>query len=65
MTAEDDMGEYVTVREAARIAEVSPRTVRRWLDEGRLTKHRLPITQHVRVQRQELEKKTWPNVAKR
>lgn len=31
--------EYVTVREAAREAERAVSTVRRWIDEGRLTRY--------------------------
>lgn len=57
---ETDMGEYLTVRQAARVAAVSPRTVRRWLDEGKLRRHVVPINRTVRVRRDELLKKVRP-----
>lgn len=45
---------YVDIRHAARVAEVSPRTVRRWMDEGKLTTYRVPISGRVRVSVSEL-----------
>lgn len=45
---------YVDIRRAAAEAEVSPRTVRRWLDEGRITAYRVPVTGRVRVAWSEL-----------
>lgn len=44
---------HITVLEAARRAEVHTRTVRRWLDEGRLVKYVTP-TGRVRVDEEEL-----------
>jgi len=50
---------YLTVREAATRAKVHDRTVRRWMDEGRLIKYRTP-TGRVRVDEVELEKLLVP-----
>ena len=33
----------VTIEDAARIAEVTPRTIRRWITAGRLTQYRYGV----------------------
>lgn len=50
------MGErqWVDVRRAAAEAEVSPRTIRRWLDEGKLTRYTVPANGRVRIAWSEL-----------
>lgn len=45
--------EYMTTREAARFARVTTRTVRRWVDDGRLTRHG---ARYLRISRVELER---------
>jgi excisionase family DNA binding protein len=45
---------FITVKEAADRAGVHDRTIRRWFDEKRLTKHYTP-TRRVRVNETELE----------
>lgn len=51
--ANDGAGEYLSTTEAARIASVTPGTIRRWIREGELTRHAAGA--HVRVKRDELE----------
>ncbi|HLZ25059.1 MAG TPA: helix-turn-helix domain-containing protein [Ktedonobacterales bacterium] len=48
--------DYLTVSEAAQFAEVSPRTVYRWIDEGRLAAFLPRRGRGRRVQREELER---------
>jgi excisionase family DNA binding protein len=36
-----DVPKYLTVAEAAQIARVDPRTIRRWYREGKLTRYRI------------------------
>lgn len=38
---DDRQDRFVNVRAAAAEAQVSPRTVRRWLDEGHLTRYKV------------------------
>lgn len=45
--------EFLSPRAAARVADVAPATVRRWVREGKLRKHHAGA--HVRVSRAELE----------
>jgi excisionase family DNA binding protein len=45
--------EYLSTAEAARIASVTPGTVRRWIRQGELTRYEAGA--HVRVKRDELE----------
>lgn len=45
--------EYITVPEAAALAGKDPKTIRRWFNEGRLTKYRVG-PRSVRVRRSEL-----------
>lgn len=45
---------FVDIRKAAQEAEVSPRTVRRWLDEGKLSKYRRAIDSRVLIAWSEL-----------
>lgn len=49
----NDDGDYLTTAEAARIASVTPGTIRRWIREGELTRHEAGA--RVRVKRDELE----------
>lgn len=51
--ANDAAPEYLSTAEAARIASVTPGTIRRWIREGELTRHAAGA--HVRVRRDELE----------
>lgn len=44
-------GEWVTVAEYAKIANVTPRTVRNWIDQGRLDTHQHGSKTMVRIKR--------------
>lgn len=48
-----EVDEYLSTGEAAELAGVAVGTVRRWIREGRLSKHR--AGRHLRVERSELE----------
>lgn len=45
--------EYLSPEHAARVADVAPATIRRWVREGKLSRHAAGA--HVRVVRSELE----------
>ena len=51
--------EFLSTRTAAKIADVSLGTIRRWVDTGKLTEHR--AGSRIRVSRNELERllKSW------
>ena len=49
----NDEGGYLSTTEAARIASVTPGTIRRWIREGELNRYEAGA--HVRVRRDELE----------
>lgn len=49
----NDSSEYVSTTEAARIASVTPGTIRRWVRAGELTRHE--AGNRVRIRRDELE----------
>lgn len=49
---------YMSVADAARHAQVDPRTIRRWMDEGRLTRYE--AGRERRVSLDELEKLMRP-----
>ena len=51
--------EYITVAEAALLVPVTEKTVRRWFNEGRLTRYRVGV-RGVRVRRSELDKLITP-----
>jgi excisionase family DNA binding protein len=41
MSANDELGPMLTVREVAGLLGIHPNTVRRWSDEGKLRAHRI------------------------
>ncbi len=57
MTAADAPGEYITTGEAATLLGVSPKTVARWANEGKLP-HITTLGGHRRFPKQELVRLT-------
>jgi excisionase family DNA binding protein len=54
MTLADSQKRFFTAGEVAKIAQVSPRTVRKWVDSGRLRGDRLPGSGGRRIPREHL-----------
>jgi excisionase family DNA binding protein len=52
------MDEYLTKREAAKYLKVSPRTINRWVKEGRIQAYRGPL--QLRFKREDLDKALTP-----
>ena len=46
----------LTVTQVAKIAQVSPNTVKKWFDSGMLKGYKVPNSKHRRIVRAELEK---------
>lgn len=59
---EQTMDDLITVGEAAGLAGVDPKTVRRWYREARISKH-VTGTGRVRVSRTEIVKLVTPTAA--
>lgn len=49
------LGEYITISEASEILSVSPMTLRRWDNSGKLKTYRHPINNYRLYKREELE----------
>ena len=60
MTAADARGEYITTGEAAALLGVSPKTVARWANQGKLP-HITTLGGHRRFPKQELARLTRPS----
>jgi excisionase family DNA binding protein len=56
MVAPDRDTDQLTTTQAARMAQVAPRTVSRWIDDGLLTGHKLPGSRHRRIYWSDLRK---------
>lgn len=50
-----NLGDYLRVKEAARLLGVSPMTLRRWDEQGKLKAHRHPINRYRLYKKSDLE----------
>lgn len=64
MTSRSKKGDYYTVSEAARILDVSPSTVWRWIEADKLPAYRVG-PRAIRIKKQDLEAVVQPARAKR
>lgn len=50
------MGQVIyTTGEVAKLLNVSPRTVAKWMDSGKLKGHRIPMSAHRRILKNDLQ----------